>query len=123
MAYFAQSDSLRILRYLKLPASYLPSLQSQQAFIYSKLGDAVVTEVVAILDELDNLDLVKATLGSDASGNLRAADSLQWFSPSEGGRLGLTNDRYNELKNRLATTLDMKMGGANSFQGTPQLRS
>ena len=123
MAYFVQSDSLRILRYLKLPASYLPSVQSQQAFIYSKFGDLIVDEVVAILEELDTLDEVQATLGADSSGNLKAADSLQWFSPSEGGRLGLTKDRYNELKNRLATTLDMTMGGSNGFQGTPLLRS
>lgn len=134
MAFFTQQQNIKICSYCKISLSQIPQLVARETYAYYTLGlgDQLVTEVEAILDELATLDAQSASYGSDKNALLTRADTLEWKIDG-GGFTAMVAQRRQIIIDRLAGLLSIgeligsadDASGLNGYGGgiTPLLRS
>lgn len=115
---FSLNDQFRLIRHLKINFS-------QRAFLYSQINGTLaslqfiqerqqyVALIVGIVDELDELLVLRSQQGTDAQSTLIRADVLEW---SPGGQVVSVQTRQAELRKELAALLNCEwlLGGGGS---------
>ncbi len=115
---FSLADNMRLIRHLRINFS-------QRAFLFSQIGGTLqslayiqerqeyVALIVGILDELDQLLVLRSQQGTDAQSTLIRADVLEW---QPGGQVASVQARQGELRRELAMLLNCEwlLGGGGS---------